>query len=60
LPPTRSDTSKQSKSNPRWCNAFAAAMPDDPAPMTQTRGSSGIGTPSHEDDAGVKFQPSAG
>src|SRR5215211_5675102 len=28
LPPTRSDFSKQSKSNPRWCSALAAAMPD--------------------------------
>ena len=39
LPPTRSDFSKQSKSNPRWCSALAAAMPDEPAPITQTLGS---------------------
>src|SRR3712207_1007088 len=38
LPPTRSDFSKQSNAIPRWCNAFAAAMPDDPAPMTAAFG----------------------
>src|SRR4051794_7119856 len=60
LPPTRSDPSKQSNSKPRWCSAFAAAMPDDPAPMTQTRGSSPIATASHEGDGGVKFEAPAG
>src|SRR4051794_21449214 len=55
LPPTRSDPSKQSKSNPRWCSALAAAIPEDPAPMTQTLGSSSIRTGFHEGDAGVKF-----
>ncbi len=35
LPPTRSDFSKQSNSMPRSCRAFAAAMPDEPAPMMQ-------------------------
>lgn len=38
LPPTRSLFSKQSKAIPRWCRALAAAIPDDPAPMTQTDG----------------------
>jgi hypothetical protein len=36
LPPTRSDFSNQSNAIPRWWSAFAAAMPEDPAPMTQT------------------------
>src|SRR5918992_4726233 len=48
LPPTRSDFSKQSKSMPRWCSAFAAAIPDEPAPITHT-------FISHKDDTGVKF-----
>ena len=39
LPPTRSDFSKQSKGCPRSCSAFAAAMPDEPAPMMHARGS---------------------
>src|SRR5215213_7293947 len=38
LPPMRSDFSKQSKGIPRWRSAFAAAIPDEPAPMTQTDG----------------------
>ena len=42
LPPTRSDFSKQSNGIPRSCSAFAAAMPEEPAPMTQTDGSSGM------------------
>src|ERR1700730_6865853 len=40
FPPTRSDFSKQSNGIPRSCSAFAAAMPDEPAPMTQATGSS--------------------
>ena len=39
LPPTRSDASKQSNSKPRSCSALAAAMPEEPAPITQTDGS---------------------
>jgi hypothetical protein len=39
LPPTRSDASKQPKSKPRWCSALAAAMPEEPAPITQEVGS---------------------
>src|SRR3954449_1841780 len=42
LPPTRSDFSKQSKSKPRWCSALTAAIPDEPAPSTQTLGRAGI------------------
>jgi hypothetical protein len=38
LPPTRSLASKQSNANPRSCSAFTAAIPDDPAPITQTLG----------------------
>src|SRR3954469_21847597 len=34
LPPTRSDFSKQSNGMPRPCSAFAAAMPEEPAPIT--------------------------
>ncbi len=37
LPPTRSDFSKQSKSMPRSCSALAAAIPEEPAPIRQTR-----------------------
>src|SRR5689334_6852771 len=39
LPPTRSDFSMQSEGIPRSCSAFAAVMPEEPAPMTQTDGS---------------------
>ena len=38
LPPTRSDASKQSNAKPRSCSALTAAIPDEPAPITQTRG----------------------
>src|SRR3954452_10194818 len=38
LPPTRSDASRQSNGTPRSCSALAAAMPDEPAPMTQVLG----------------------
>src|SRR3954470_8317370 len=55
LPPTRSDASKQSKSNPAVWSAFAAAIPDEPAPITQTRGSVDIPAGCHEGDASVKF-----
>src|SRR3954451_18132088 len=41
LPPTRSDFSKQSNSNPPWWSTLAAAMPEEPAPMTHTVGSTG-------------------
>ena len=37
LPPTRSDFSKQSKGIPRSCSALAAAIPEEPAPIRQTR-----------------------
>ena len=40
LPPTRSDASKQSNAKPRSCSAFTAAIPEEPAPITQTVGSS--------------------
>src|SRR5690348_17348733 len=60
LPPTRSEASKQSKSNPFSCRALAAAMPDEPAPITHTSSSAPIPTAWHEDDADVKFVPSAG
>src|SRR3954449_5645106 len=55
LPPTRSDFSKQSRSRPRWCSALTAAMPEEPAPITQTLGSAGIGPTLAKDDASVKF-----
>src|SRR3954470_10939236 len=43
LPPTRSLFSKQSNGIPASFSFFAAAMPDEPAPMTQAVGSSGVG-----------------
>src|SRR3954447_19401492 len=43
LPPTRSDSSKQSNGMPRSFSTLAAAMPLDPAPTMQTLGS-GIGS----------------
>ena len=39
LPPMRSDASKQSNPKPRWCSALTAAIPEEPAPITQTVGS---------------------
>jgi hypothetical protein len=39
FPPTWSDFSKQSNGIPRSCSAFAAAIPEEPAPITHTRGS---------------------
>src|SRR3954464_1813740 len=46
LPPTRSDFSSTSTSMPASRNFLAAAMPDEPAPITQAVGSfeSGIAT----------------
>ncbi len=38
LPPTRSDFSKQSNGIPRSCSALAAAIPEEPAPITQAEG----------------------
>jgi hypothetical protein len=55
LPPTRSDASMHSTSNPSACSALVAAMPDEPAPITQTLGSRAIAEGWHEDDGGVKF-----
>src|SRR4051794_41875744 len=43
LPPTRSLFSKQSNGIPASFSFFAAAMPDEPAPMTQAVGSSRVG-----------------
>jgi hypothetical protein len=40
LPPTRSEASKQPNSMPRSCSAFAAAMPEEPAPMIAAVGMS--------------------
>src|SRR5271155_575250 len=40
LPPMRSDFSKQSNGIPRSCSALTAVMPEEPAPITQTLGSS--------------------
>jgi len=37
LPPTSLPISKQSKGMPRACITCAAVIPDDPAPMMQTR-----------------------
>ena len=42
LPPTRSVFSKQSNAIPRWASALTAAMPDEPAPMTQTESDTGV------------------
>jgi hypothetical protein len=38
LPPMRSELSKQSNGTPRSCSAFAAAIPEDPAPMMHALG----------------------
>src|SRR4051812_40040096 len=43
LPPTRSLFSKQPNGIPASFSFFAAAMPDEPAPMTQAVGSSRVG-----------------
>ena len=45
FPPTRSDASKQSNANPRSCSALTAAIPEEPAPITQTVGSSDMPRP---------------
>jgi hypothetical protein len=37
LPPTAEPRSKQSNSIPRSASTWHDAMPDDPAPITQTR-----------------------
>ncbi len=42
FPPTRSEISKQSNGIPRSWSAFAAAMPEEPAPITQVYGSSAM------------------
>src|SRR6478752_6041922 len=42
LPPTQSEASKQVKGTPRSWSAFAAAIPEEPAPMTATVGRVGI------------------
>src|SRR5471032_1851935 len=57
LPPTRSDFSKQSNGMPRSCSALAAAMPEEPAPMTHAVGSSvlGMGVNLTPGDGGFKF-----
>jgi hypothetical protein len=39
LPPTRSEASKQVNGMPRSYSALAAAMPEEPAPMTAAVGS---------------------
>jgi hypothetical protein len=39
LPPTRSDFSKTSNSIPASCSSLAAAIPEEPAPITQAVGS---------------------
>src|SRR4051794_1279045 len=59
LPPTRSLFSKQSNGMPASFSFFAAAMPDEPAPMTQAVGGSrpkrAIAPGQTESDTGVKF-----
>ncbi len=56
LPPTRSDFSKQSNGSPALVQRLGAAMPEDPAPITQTLGSSAVMDGSvRNDDGGVKF-----
>src|SRR3954471_16724367 len=52
LPPMRSDFSKQSNSMPASCSFFAAAIPDDPAPITHALGSRGLRV---KRDTGVSF-----
>src|SRR3954454_3276737 len=42
LPPTVSDASKQTNGTPRSCSALATAMPEEPAPMRATYGSSWV------------------
>src|SRR5918994_2814822 len=56
FPPTRSLASKQSNAKPRSFSALTAAIPDDPAPTTQTLGSplcSSIASTVAEVDGGV-------
>src|SRR5947208_462451 len=58
LPPTRSDFSKTSISMPASRSFFAAAIPDDPAPITQALGSFDwdIAPPADDkSDSGVSF-----
>ena len=43
LPPTRSDASNTVNGTPRSCSALAAAMPEEPAPMTAAVGSADTG-----------------
>ena len=42
FPPTRSDFSKQSKAIPRCASALTAAIPEEPAPITQTESDTGV------------------
>ena len=44
LPPTTLPASKQSNGTLAQYSALAAAMPDEPAPMTHARGSDGSGS----------------
>src|SRR3954452_6931675 len=57
LPPTRSLFSKQSNGMPASCSFLAAAIPDEPAPIKQVRGSvrSRIPRSLKKDDSGVNF-----
>src|SRR5881398_209612 len=55
LPPTRSDFSKQSNGIPRSWSALAAAIPEEPAPITAAWGSSVIASTLIKNDGGVKF-----
>src|SRR3954451_23202549 len=52
LPPTLSLFSKHSNGIPASFSFFAAALPDEPAPVTQAVGSSGAGR-----DGGIGAQP---
>ena len=61
LPPTRSHFSKQSNGIPRSCSAFAAAMPEEPAPITHAEGNEVVPPeaikPGYKNDgvSGLKF-----
>src|SRR3954468_9186459 len=58
LPPTRSDASKTVNGMPHSCSALAAAMPDEPAPMTAAVGYALTGRQRiSRDDTGVSFSP---
>src|SRR5438105_10622491 len=55
FPPTRSDFSKQSNGIPRSWSALAAAITEEPAPITAAWGNSVMAGKLVKNDGGVKF-----